>query len=150
MPNFGYRIQDHNGESGYCEGLMMIELYICLACPSSTKFSPSNAAAEGKSFGLCVVLHRRRGPMHRSFRAHPMPASSPRLAMSLCNTFSAKGRPCLMRSSQGAQGTSCAHRAATLAGLKAGKTDHTASAENHRTASSQIAAAFITRSPEQA
>jgi len=40
------------------------------------------------------------------------------------------------------QGTSSAHHVATLAGLKASRTDYTTSNENHKTASGQISAAF--------
>jgi hypothetical protein len=40
------------------------------------------------------------------------------------------------------QGTSNARHVATLAGLKASRTDHTTFNENHKTASGQISAAF--------
>jgi hypothetical protein len=39
-------------------------------------------------------------------------------------------------------GTSSAHHVATLAGLKASRTNYTTSNENHKTASGQISAAF--------
>jgi len=41
------------------------------------------------------------------------------------------------------QRTSSAHHVATLAGLKASRTDYTTSNENHKTASGQISAALL-------
>jgi len=49
---------------------------------------------------------------------------------------------CLVYRTKCPKGTSSAHYVATLAGLKASRTDYATSNENHKTASGQISAAF--------